>query len=298
MVVRDLKAAAVGSALTLVVLLIAHWGKSALSHSGDDAPKDGEPGRTVSSAASRTAPATDDRDPAMAANANLVDQMRSYRQQLETIAAQKVAIEKQLAEVRRAPASDASGQGAHKSEYDLSPEDWKQLAAEGVVKVQIPCDNSDTYDVSPTALAGVGLPPSDAQPIHDALRDSSWRLWRVVRALCAQGLQGSLQRADEMGPEACRGLIQHLGHLNGGDLADQVRVAADIEAGLVPMPDGLGTLGIYTQLLLAESAESQSIVQQLTNSIGPDDARAFVYGGAGCWERTTRTVGPRSTGTL
>jgi hypothetical protein len=79
-------------------------------------------------------------------------------------------------------------------------------------------------------------------------------------------------------------------------LAEQTRIAAEINAGLVPMPEDPGTLGVYTQPLLAQSAESQMIVQQLTNSIGPDDARAFVFGSAGCWERSTKSVGPRPAG--
>jgi hypothetical protein len=118
-----------------------------------------------------------------------------------------------------------------------------------------------------------------------------------VRALCAQGLHGNLALADEIGPEACRGLIEHMGHRNGGDLAEQVRLVAEINAGLIPMPQDIGTLGVYSQMLLAQSAESQLIVQQLTKSIGPDDARAFVFGGAGCWERSTKSVGPRPVGT-
>jgi len=289
--VRDLKAGAIGAALTLVAVLIAYGGKAARTHAGENMnSKVGEPGRTEHQG-------SDDLDPAMAANANLADQVRRYKERLEEIGAQKVEIEKQLAQAQQA-LSSAAGDGKVapiKSEYDLSKDDWKRLAAEGTVKVQIPCDNSDTYDVDPSALAAEGLPASDARPIHDALHDSSWRLWSTVRALCAQGLHGSLQLAEELGPEACRGLIEHMGHQNGGDLEEQVRIVAEINAGLIPMPQDLGTLGVYSQLLLAQSAESQLIVQQLTNSIGPDDARAFVFGGAGCWERSTKSVGPRPT---
>jgi hypothetical protein len=297
--VRDLKAGAIGATLTLVAVLTAYGGKGALTHAGEKVNSEaGEPGGAGTSAAHPTKnPVSDDLDPAMAANANLADQVRSYQKQLEAIGAEKVSIEKQLAQAQRALASAAGvGQVARiKSEYDLSKDDWKELAAEGSVKVQIPCDNLDTHDVSPSALAAEGLPASDAQPIKDALHDSSLRLWSIVRAICAQGLHGSLQLAEELGPEACRGLIEHMGHQNGGDLADQVRIVAEINADLIPMPQDPGTLGVYSQLLLAQSAASQLIVQQLTQSIGPDDARAFVFGGAGCWERSTKTVGPRPT---
>jgi hypothetical protein len=237
-------------------------------------------------------------DPAMAANANLSEQVQRYKERLEAIGAQKAEAEKQLAEVQKKLATIAGKDGAARirSEYDLSQEDWKKLAAEGTVKIQTPCDDMRTYDVSPSSLADVGLPASDAQPIHDALRDSGMRLWSVVRALCAQGLHGSLQLAEELGPEACRGLIEHMGHRDGGSPGEQIRIAAEIRAGLIPMPQDPASLGVYSQLLLAQSAESRLIEQQLAKSIGPDDAQAFVYGGVGCWERITRSVGPRSNG--
>jgi hypothetical protein len=296
---RDLKSGAIGAALTLVAVLLAYAGKTALTrgeHAPSKAGESGRAGRTDTTAAHPEANGgSDDPDPAMAANANLVDQVRTYKERLEAIGAQKVVVEKQLAQAQQALAiASRDGQVPRiKNEYDLSRDDWKKLAAEGTVKVQTPCDAEVTHNVTASALAEVGLPPSDAQPIHDALHDSSWHLWEIVRALCAQGLHGSLQLADDIGPEGCRGLIEHMGHRNGGDLAEQVRVVAEINAGIIPMPKDPGTLGVYSQLLLAQSQESQLILQQLSKSIGPDDAWTFVFGGAGCWERSTKSVGPR-----
>ena len=76
-------------------------------------------------------------------------------------------------------------------------------------------------------------------------------------------------------------------------LEEQVRIAAEIRAGLVPMPHDPSSLGVYTQLLLAQSAEAERIEQQLAKTMGADDANAFVYGGVGCWERVNQSVGPR-----
>jgi hypothetical protein len=292
---RDVKAASVGAALCAVALMSVHEGWVAISRAREN----------VKVNAGETGPADpttdgvgDVPDPAMAANANLSEQVRRYKERLEAIAAQKAATEKQLAEAQKKLATIAGKDGSARirSEYDLSQEDWKKLAAEGTVKIQFPCDDSQTYDVAPSSLTDIGLPASDAQPIHDALRDSSWRLWSVVQELCAQGLHGNLQLANELGPEACRGLIEHMGHGNGGDLEEQVRIVAEIRAGLIPMPRDPASLGVYSQLLLAQSAESQLIEQQLTKSIGPDDAKAFVYGGVGCWERVNQSVGPRPNG--
>ena len=241
---------------------------------------------------------TDGVDPAMAANANLAEQVQRYKAKLEAIGAQKAATEKQLAEMEKKLATIAGKDGAARirSEYDLSQEDWKKLAAEGTVKFQIPCDDGKTNDVSPSSLAEIGLPASDAQPIHDALWDASLRRWSVIRALCAQGLHGNLQLADDLGPEACSGLIEHMGHKDGGDLEEQTRIAAEIRAGLVPMPPDPASLGPYTQLLLAQLSESQQVEEQLAKSIGPDDAHTFIYGGAGCWEHFSKSAGPRPKG--
>jgi hypothetical protein len=288
---RDVKAASVGAALGAVALMSIREGRVAISRARENV-------KVPIQATHATDGVGDVLDPAMAANANLSEQVQRYKERLEAIGAQKAATETQLAEVQKKLATIAGKDGSARirSEYDLSQEDWKKLAAEGTVKFQIPCDDGKTNDVAPSSLAEIGLPASDAQPIHDALHDSSWHLWSIVRALCAQGLHGSLQLAEELGPEACRGLIEHMGHKDGGDLEEQTRIAAEIRAGLIPMPQDPASLGVYTQLLLAQSAESQLIEQQLTKSIGPDDAQAFVYGGVGCWERVTKTGGPRSKG--
>lgn len=286
---RDAKAASVGAALGAVALL----GIQVAIRPRDDAK--------VNTGESEATHATDGvaevQDPVMAANANLVEQVQRYKESLETIRAQKAATEEQLAEAEKKLAAIASKDGSARirSEYDLSQEDWKKLAAEGTVKIQFPCDDEQTYDVAPSSLAAIGLPASDALPIHDAVRDSSWHLWSVVEALCAQALHGNSQLAEELGPEACRGLIEHMGHRQS-DLEEQVRIAAEIRAGLVPMPQDPASLGVYTQLLLAQSEESQRIEQQLAKTIGPEDAHAFVYGGVGCWERVNQTVGPRPSG--
>jgi hypothetical protein len=287
---RDVKAASVGAALCAVAVISLREGRVAISRAREHV-------KVNAGEAERADPTTDrvDEDPAMAANANLAEQVQRYKERLEAIGAQKAATEKQLAEVQKKLATIAGKDARIRSEYDLSQEDLKKLAAEGTVKIQFPCDDSTTYDVDPSSLAAVGLPASDAQPIHDAVRDSSWHLWSVVRTLCAQGLHGNLQLADELGPEACRGLIEHMGHRDGGDLEEQVRIATEIRAGLIPMPQDPASLGVYTQLLLAQGAESQRIEQQLAKSIGPDDAHAFVYGGVGCWERVNQSVGPRPT---
>jgi hypothetical protein len=288
---RDVKAASVGAALAAlgtIALMSLHEGRVARAREN----------LKVNAGETELAGPIQAIDPAMVANANLSEQVQRYKQRLEAIGAEKAATEKQLAEAQMKLATIAGKDGSARvrNEYDLSQEDWKRLAAEGTVKIQTPCVDMKTTDVSPSALADVGLPASDAQPIHDALWDVGLRTWSVIRALCAQGLHGNLQLANDLGPEACAGLIEHMGHKDGGDLEEQTRIAAEIRAGLVPTPPDPASLGPYTQLLLAQLSESQQIEDQLAKSIGPDDAHTFIYGGAGCWEHFSKSAGPRPKG--
>src|ERR1700734_3985655 len=90
---RDVKAASVGAALAAlgaVALMTIHEGRVARARENV----------TVNAGEAELAdPTTDGVDPAMAANANLVEQMRRYKERLEAIGAQKAATEKKLAEV-------------------------------------------------------------------------------------------------------------------------------------------------------------------------------------------------------
>ena len=61
------------------------------------------------------------------ANANLADTVRDYRRKLEELDAQKKTVEKELAQAQ-AKLGDA---GPQKSEYELSKDDWKDLAQGG-----------------------------------------------------------------------------------------------------------------------------------------------------------------------
>ena len=292
---HDTKTAFAGAALGALALLCVQAGLS-----GAREKRKTSAGETKLADPNPASHADDDDDlgPAMAANANLSEQVQRYKRRLEALGAEKAATEKQLAEVQTKLAAVAGKDGSARvrNEYDLSQEDWKKLAAEGTVKIQSPCVEMKTFDVAPSALASVGLPASDARPIHDALWGAALRKWSTVRALCAQGLHGNMQLAEDLGPEACAGLIEHLGHKDGGDLGEQTRIAAEIRAGLVPMPPDPASLGVYTQLLLAQLSEAREIQEELTRSMGPDDAQAFLYGGAGCWEHFSKSAGPRPKG--
>lgn len=298
---RDFKAGAIGAALSAAAFVSVYEGKVAVSHASErltltagEAARTGAEGvrRTTADESTQANVLAASSDPLLAANANLADSVREYKKRLETIETQKATIAKQLEEAQTKLAAEQSdGQAAPtKSEYDLSANDWKQLAKEGRVVARAACPRADEWNISPSALNKLGLAPQDAQPIHDALKRSADRTWAVVRGLCIQSLGGSAELADKLGEATCATLITDLAQQKE-NTSEETHVVAEIHAGLRPMdPAALGT---YGQMLYSLSSEAKAIEADLTQSIGPDDARRFTYGDGGNWCNNSWGVGPR-----
>jgi hypothetical protein len=167
------------------------------------------------------------------------------------------------------------------------------MAKEGKVVSRTPCSDPAGWTPSPAQLARDGLAPGDAQAIHDTRAQSYARTWGVIRPLCIQALQGDAKVADRLGSFACTSLVNDIAKVNGEDTEEELRAVAEMRAGMRPYdPKALGT---YGQILYVESGETQAMEQQLAQSIGPADARAFVYGDEGCWSNSSSSVGPRPT---
>ena len=292
---RDLKVGAIGAALSAAAFVSVYEGRVSLSHAservtltaGESARADGlgvaRSGGSGALAGNEASAAAGGRDePLLAANANLADSVREYKQRLEAIEAQKGAIAKQLEDAqRRLAIAENDGQvPVKKSEYDLSQDDWKQLAKEGAVVAKMACAEPDSWNVSAQTLDAAGLAPEDARPIHDALQQSAQRIWAVLRPLCISALQGNAQMADKLGSSVCRQLV--------GDVArktentdQETTLVAEIRAGITPFPKDPSALGSFGQMLYAMSGESTAMERDIAQSIGPDAAHNFVFGERG-----------------
>ena len=182
-------------------------------------------------------------DPLVAANANLVDSVSEYKRKLEAIETQKAAIAKQLTEAQgKLALAQNDGQALPtKSPYDLTPDDWKEMAKEGKVVSRTPCASPAAWMPTPDQLAKDGLAPTDAQAIHDARAQSYGRVWGVIRPLCVQALQGDAKVADKLGPVTCSSLVSDVSRANGEDTAEELRAVAEMRAGMRPYdPSALG----------------------------------------------------------
>jgi hypothetical protein len=288
---RDVKVGAVGAALGAAVLVTVFEGKVTLSHAAEGVTLTaGESARANGAGVSRTRSSSDESkpEPLLLANANLTDSVREYKQRLEAIEQEKSAIEKQLkeAKTRLAVAANDGQAPPVRSEYDLSQDDWKELAKKGEVKARFPCPDPSSWDPSPAVLNALGLAPEDAIPIHDAMQQSADRVWAVVRPLCIQALDGNAKVADKLGPSVCQRFVLEA----AGDHGDQggleegneaTRRVADVRAGNLPMPADPKDLGLYGQMLYTMSGESKAVEQQLSQSLGPGAAHQLIFGAEG-----------------
>lgn len=301
---RDVKVGTMGAALGAAVLVTVYEGKVALSHestrltlaAGESARADPGGVRRTSTGPD-AAPAGADDDPLLAANANLADSVREYKRRVDAIEAQKKAVEKQLAEAKeRLAVALGDGQAPEaRSEFDLSPDDWKELAKDGSVKAQFPCLNPHKDDAFFAAkeLEKVGLSPQDGPAIQAAMNASRKRIWATIRPLCVKAMQGDVAMVDKLGPMTCQVLVQNAAQQSGEDIEEELREVAEIRAGLRPVPGDGG--GDVMRVWLALTAESKAVEQDLAQSFGPEEAHRIVYSGEvpGCWNIQQAGGGPQ-----
>jgi hypothetical protein len=301
---RDAKSGVVGAAIAATALVGVYEGKVAVSHAGQSvdlvAGQSAEAGpggvKRVGAGADEAAQggaaaasASEGEKALTQANANLADSVRTYRRRLEAIEAEKKKLEKELAQ---AQAQLADG-GVAKSDYDLSPEDLKELAKKGEVRARIPCAGTNgDYQWSPKDLNKLGLAPQDGPLLQQAFKRSHDRTWGVIQPLCSQALGGA--DVSKIGQQACESVLMNLANENDSGAADEdIRQVAEILAGMRPPPGPDSKADPLLVSLLALASESRSIQSDLAKSIGPDDAQRVVFGDVGCWWNSSHGVGPR-----
>jgi len=300
---RDAVSGLVGAVAGMAAFVGVYEGKVAVSHAGQSvdvvagqsAQADGAGVHPTGDAASaergfdKGAAEASGSDPLLAANANLADSVRDYRRKLETLADEKAKVEKKLA-AAEAKLGDAS---APKSDYLLTQDDWKELAKEGEVRMRVPCAGSKgDFTVSADNLNKDGLAPQDAPIVQAALQASHARTWAIIKPLCSQALGNA--DVERIGQQACVSVLTQLDEqTNNQAYEEAVRSVAEIEAGQRPGPGPSDSVMSTERAYLALANETKNIQADLTQSLGPDAARSFVYGDQGCWWNSSHGVGPR-----
>jgi hypothetical protein len=304
---RDVKVGAAGALIATAVFVGVYEGKVALSRA--KASVDVTAGQSARADASGVRPTGDlargerlfdgaaaeaKDDPLVAANASLADSVRLYKTRLEQLDAEKKKLQLDLADVQKKLAAEQDGSAAmSKSEFDLSQDDWKQLAKEGGVKMRVPCKGPSGFEYGAGSLKKLGLPPQDGPIIAKAMEASYKRTWDLIRPLCADAIGGA-DLADRIGRNTCRTLIVDVASQKDGPASEEaVRRVAEIRAGERPMPGPNDPMSPVERMMLALTGETKLIEAELAQSLGPEEAHRITFAEEGCWDNQFSVVGPR-----
>jgi hypothetical protein len=178
-------------------------------------------------------------------------------------------------------------------EFDLSPEDWRQLARRGTLKLRIPCAISPGDDLSRQQLERLGLVPEDAPIITAAFQHSAERVWAAIAPLCARVLGTTPERAAARGPNLCRRAILRDASQNGTALPAFQRAAAHL-AGDAPAPTEPSPV---ESLVLALAREQDRLEQELAEYLGPEEADRLVFSEELCFTEAIHQLGEQQAAT-
>lgn len=308
---RDFKAAGIGAGVTALALVAVYEGKVTVSRASGRADlvagqtaQAGPDGVRLTGAVAegqkafdaKIAAAESSDDPASKANQNLVRQVGEYRSRLEAITAQKAELETKLHRAEEMVAAQHDGAVPHHHDFDLSEEDWKELAKDSTVKFQIPCirrPSEKPWAPSQDKLDLLGMQPQDREIIQSAYGRSNQRVWSALKPLCASAI-GSPDVADKLGPETCMHLILDAENERDSKAADEAQQAvAEIRAGLRPMPDPKKEMNPVLAMFLAATGESKNLEADLAQSYGPDEAHRLIYSDELCMGANVFRRGPK-----
>ncbi|MBX3186463.1 MAG: FecR domain-containing protein [Labilithrix sp.] len=296
---RDVKSGVIGGTLTALAFVAVYEGKVAVSHAGERMDLGAGESAQVGGAGvgdrapvgagekafdAKIAEGAASKDEMSQANANLVDQVGEYRKRLEAIVTQKVELEKQLktSEEKLAAAQSDGAAPRTKGEYDLSTDDWTELAKKGQVKYRVPCLQKDYWTFSPDKLDKLGLAPQDATTLRDAYERSYKRVWDQVRPLCIQAV-GNPEVVDKIGASSCPHIVYDVQSAIDGEAAKEAHTqAAEIRAGLRPEPGPNDKVHPVTRMFLILTSANKAFEADLAKSFGPDEAHRLAHSNDMC----------------
>jgi ferric-dicitrate binding protein FerR (iron transport regulator) len=300
---RDVRSGAIGAVLAATAFVGVYEGKVAVSHAGqsvditagqqakagpDGVSRVGGGGGEGEAAAAAAGTASEGEQALTAANANLASDVQRYRRKLEALEDEKKKLEKEL-DTAQAKLGDA---GPQKSEYDLGPEDWKELAKEGELRTRVPCNGPQgDFSYSPKTLDKLGLAAQDGPVLQQALQASNARTWGVIQPLCSQALGGI--DVTKIGQTPCLNIIMDMASAKSHQAYDaDMRQVTEIMAGMRPPPAPGAQVDPLVAAELAMASESQNLVNDLAKSLGPEEAKHVVFADQGCWHNSGHGFSP------
>ena len=298
---EGLKLGAAGVLGALAVVTV-YEGKVKLSHAGQDVGLvAGESGRLDGSGARKLEGAgelgdaeaalaltPEDRKEYAAANDELARDISDLNRRLRGVEKQKAELEQKLQTAREKLAAVADGAAPRtRHEFDLTEEDWSELAKDGTVKFRVPCFRSGGWSPSPETLNELGLAPDDGSAISDAYQKSNSRLWATIRPLCLRAI-GKEDVVDTLGPDTCLHVVVDMARKQDSAAASEaMRQVGEIRAGLRPAPAPGTPMHPVLEIFLALTGEQPRFQADLAESLGPDEARRLAFGDGMCTSTST-----------
>jgi hypothetical protein len=298
---RDLKIGVASTALSALAFVAVYEGSVSVSHAGERVELTaGQTAKTTADGVKRTSGETPadieaalatadnaDDDPQVAANRNLVRQIGEYRHRLDTLSNEKTDLEVKLKKSEDALSASKDGAPVNlKNDFDLGPDEWKELAKTGSIKYQNPCiDTKEPWKPSKDRLNKLGLAPDDGATLTSAYQRSSDRLWATIKPLCAAAV-GSADVATRIGPDTCiRVVLDSEKDRDPAAFAASRRMVGKIRAGEAPMPAPNAELSPTVKLMLAMTGASKALEDDLAQSFGPEEAHRLVFSDQLCMGR-------------
>jgi len=223
-------------------------------------------------------------------------EQQARARELDTLRARARAAQDELSKARERIArleqeveAERSARPARtRHEYDLTPEDWKKLAAQATVKYRVPCTAAHRAP-SDQNLAALGLAPEDYAAVRDAFASSVTRQREALLPLCAAALDGRIDVARALNLDACLTMIFSTASQRAENPRQSARDVAAFMAGGAPRPDDESALTERAFLALAE--ESNRFEDDLAAAFGPDEAHHITFSDVLCFSRSSYSYG-------
>jgi hypothetical protein len=225
---------------------------------------------------------------------------RDVAAELDSLRATAQAAQKQLGQARRQIAAlekeleraAPNGEKRARHEFDLTPEDWRQLAADGKIKYRLPCSGGAASAPSDDVLDELGLAPEDSEVLRQAFEHSLERQRTALLPLCSTALGERMDLATSLSVDSCRHIILSTASSRSESDALAAKRVAAYMAGDGPPPNDSGSLSEKAFLVLAE--ESKHFEAELAEAFGPDEAHRLVFSNRLCFSHSTHRFTSRA----
>lgn len=209
---------------------------------------------------------------------------RAARDELAKARARITGLEEEV-EAERAPRPART-----RHEYDLTPEDWKQMAAQGQMKYRVPCTGTGSVPADGN-LAQLGLAPDDYPIVREALASSVSRQREALLPICAAALDGQPEVARSLNVDSCLTIIFSTASRRGESPKQSAHNVAAFMAGDAPRPENESAL--TERAFLALAGESKRVEDDLAAAFGPEEAHRITFSDALCFGRSSFSYGAR-----